>query len=172
VYTFLRPDGIRGKCAMRILRPGLAALLALASLGFSTGTVAAYGRADQPLAQIELSGNCDNPGFSLCAPPPAGFGLGGIWVWIEVDADQTADVAGVVCIRGAKSLSLRGTFPAWWSATPEGDLVVPVPGPPDPNGYYNVDFGQLGGVNSFQASLGHYSLHPLPGVALELQVAP
>ena len=54
-----------------------ASLLAVGALGATTGGVAAYGHADQPLAQIEFSGNCNNPSFPLCAPPPNGFGLGG-----------------------------------------------------------------------------------------------
>jgi hypothetical protein len=74
-----------------------AVLLAVAALGASTGGVAAYGRAEQPLAQIEFSGNCNNPDFFLCAPPPAGFGLGGVWFWIEIDAGGTGDIAGAGC---------------------------------------------------------------------------
>src|SRR5215831_115288 len=80
-----------------------ASLLAIAALGATTGGVAAYGHADHPLAQIELSGNCNNPDVPLCAPPEAGgIGLGGIWLWIEIDGNGSGDVAGAGCghIRG------------------------------------------------------------------------
>lgn len=52
------------------------------------------GKADQPLPQVEVSANCNNPSFPRCANV---VGTGGVWVWIEVDADGTADVAGAGC---------------------------------------------------------------------------
>jgi hypothetical protein len=160
---------------MRIVRGvSIACMLAVASLGFSTGSVAAYGHADQPLAQIELSLNCNNPDFPGCQPPPVGFGLGGVWLWIEIDAIGTADVAGAVCghVRGegGGASSIRGEFDWWWSDMPEG-LDVTFGAPTDPNGYYNVDLGG-GFVLSFPVTTGHYSFHPVPAVAVETQVAP
>jgi len=156
----------------------LAGLLWAASLGFTAGGVAAYGHADGPIAQIEFSGNCNNPGFFLCAPPPAGFGLGGIWLWIEIDGGAgatsgEADVAGSVCghVRGegGGASSIRGEFDWWWSATPAGaDFSFGTYSGTD--GYYNVDFAP--GVFSFPVTIGHYSFHPAPAVAIELQVAP
>ena len=75
---------------MRIVRVALiAGLLAVASMGFGASGVAAYGHADHPLAQIELSLNCNNPDFPGCQPPPVGFGLGGVWLWIEIDDGDT-----------------------------------------------------------------------------------
>ena len=97
---------------MRPVKPRLllaTSLLAVAALGASTGGVAAYGHADQPLAQIEFSANCNNPAFILCGPPPDGFGLGGIWLWIEIDADGTGDVAGAGC--GHDRAGSGGAFP-------------------------------------------------------------
>jgi hypothetical protein len=158
---------------MRIVRGvSIACMLAVASLGFSTGSVAAYGHADQPLAQIELSLNCNNPDFPGCQPPPVGFGLGGVWLWIEIDAIGTADVAGAVCghVRGegGGASSIRGVFDWSFSPTPVGGILFA-----DPNGYYVVDFGSvLGSKVSLPVTQGHYSSHPLPGVAIELQVAP
>ena len=164
---------------IRPLRLLLAAgLLAAASLGAAAPGVAAYGKADGPLAQIELSANCNNPDFPLCFPAPDGFGLGGVWLWIEIDGGAgalsgEADIAGSVCghVRGegGGATSIRGEFD-WWlsSPNPSGDLLFL-----DPNDtYYNVDLGAFGGVASFPATQGHYSLHPAPGVAIELQVAP
>lgn len=42
-------------------------------------------------AQVELSGNCDNPTFPLCAPPSkGGVGLGGVWSWASLDTSTGA----------------------------------------------------------------------------------
>jgi hypothetical protein len=167
---------------MRLFRAALlAGVLAGATLGFSVGGVAAYGHADGPLAQIEWSANCDNPDFSLCAPPPDGFGLGGIWLWIEIDGGSgatsgDADVAGAVCSHvqggggGGGAGSIRGEYDWWWSPTPEGFPAV-FGYPLDPKGYYNVDLGVFG-VISFPVTQGHYSNHPAPGVSIQLQIAP
>ena len=159
---------------MRRIRIALmAGMMAVAGMGIGTGGVAAYGHADQPLAQIELSLNCNNPDFPGCQPPPVGFGLGGVWLWIEIDATGTADVAGAVCghVRGGGgggASSIRGEFDWSSSPTPVGGVLFL-----DPNGYYVVDFGPvLGGALSLPVTRGHYSSHPLPGVAIELQVAP
>jgi hypothetical protein len=158
----------------------LAGLLAAASLGFTTGGVAAYGHADGPIAQIEFSGNCNNPDFFLCYPPDqGGFGLGGIWLWIEIDGGAgatggDADVAGSGCGHvpgvGGGASSIRGEFEWWWSATPDGgDFTFGAYSGAD--GYYNVEIGP-GEVFSFPVTVGHYSFHPAAGVAVELQVAP
>src|SRR5919204_4883684 len=43
----------------------------------------AYGKADNPVAQVEISGNCTNA--SVC-PGLGFFGTGGVWIWAELDA--------------------------------------------------------------------------------------
>ena len=156
---------------MRVLRHVLlAGSLAAATIGFTAGGVAAYGAADQPLAQIEFSGNCNDASFSLCQQ----VGLGGIWLWIEIDANHTADVAGAGCGHlpgfggGAGPIRVNG-IPWWWSATPQGNPGVLDP-QLDPNGYYNLAFGPE--VLSFNASVGHYSAHPVPAVTAQWQTAP
>jgi hypothetical protein len=152
----------------------LGAALAVATLGASSSGVAAYGAADHPVAQLEFSGNCNNPTFALCAPPPNGFGLGGIWLWIEIDANNTGDVAGAGCghVRGGPrggAGSIRGDVTWWWSQLPQGGPTTF--GPLDPAGYYNVAISGVG-VLAFPVTQGHYSAHPAPGVALETTVAP
>jgi hypothetical protein len=146
----------------------LSAILVLSSFGLTAGTVFAYGHADQPLAQLAISGNCDNPDFAFCSDV---VGLGGIWLWIEIDADGTADVAGAVCghsrggPRGGAS-TIRGEFD--WSTV----VIPPNPGLPvlDPtNTYYALAGLDLPPIPVTQ---GHYSWHPVSGVALEIQVAP
>jgi len=160
---------------VRSLKPRVllvAATLVVAGLGLTTGGVAAYGRADHPLAQIEFSGNCNNPDFPLCAPPPAGFGLGGIWLWIEIDAGGTGDVAGAGCGHDRAGHggagSIRGEITWWGSVGPQGESFFV-----DPNNlYYNVSLGDGGPPLSFPQTVGHYSFMPAPGVAVQLQVAP
>jgi hypothetical protein len=153
----------------------LAATVATTALGVSVGTVAAYGHEDQPLAQIEFSGNCNNPDFVFCAPPPAGVGLGGLWVWIEIDAvDNSADYAGAVCFHTRGGGGGGGAFgfhdeTTWWYSTgvPAGAQVF---GQDPTNTYYVLNFGF--GLFAFPVTVGHYSLHPVPGVAIEMQIAP
>jgi len=167
---------VRLSAHIRLLRLALVAgLVAAASLVTSAPGVAAYGKADGPIAQIEFSANCNNPDYFLCQQ----VGLGGIWVWIEIDGGAgalsgDADVAGSGCghVRGegGGAFSIRGEFDWHWSATPEG-LDVTFGAPTDPNGYYNVDLGG-GFVVSFPVTTGHYSFHPVPAVAIETQVAP
>jgi hypothetical protein len=158
--------------SVRVIRAVfLAAALATASLGVAASSVSAYGAADHPLAQIEFSANCNNPSFPMCQPPPNGFGLGGVWVWIEIDANQTGDIAGAGCghIRGVGggAGSIRGDI-TWWSATSTAGTMNFAP---DPNSqYYVVNWGD--GPVSFPKTVGHYSWHPASGVAIELQVAP
>jgi hypothetical protein len=123
-------------------------VLGLAAVtGFtSAGNALAYGSADQPLAQVEISANCNNPDVPLCQ----GFGLGGIWFWAEIDANGTADVAGTSCSHtqpggGGSTFSLRGEYE--WMPLTSADLgslppTVFVAGS-DPGGqyYYLPDLG-------------------------------
>jgi hypothetical protein len=149
----------------------LAGLLVAASLGFTAGSVAAYGVADNPLAQIEYSQNCNNPTYCQS--------LGGVWVWIEVDGGPlrgTADVAGAGCFHrlgfGGGASSIRGEFDWFWSSTPVGfDATLGTWNDPDGDGWYVV-FDPNFGFASFPATHRHYSGHPHPGVNFELQVAP
>jgi hypothetical protein len=159
---------------MRPLRTLLAAgLLAFALVGATTGGALAYGKADQPLAQIEFSANCNNPSIPLCFTPPAGFGVGGIWLWIEIDANQTGDVADAACGHikglGAGAGSIRGDITWWPSTGPEGVSFAV-----DPNDrYYNVDLGIPGEPPfAFPMTVGHYSFKAGPGVTVQTTIAP
>jgi hypothetical protein len=160
---------------MRLIRLRVvlaAGALAAVALGATTGGVAAYGRAEHPLAQIEFSGNCNNPNFPLCAPPPAGFGLGGIWLWIEIDQGGTGDVAGAGCGHDRAGHGgagpIRGEITWWGSTGPQGEFFALDPH----NLYYNVVIPGGGPPLSFPQTVGHYSFMPAPGVAVQLQVAP
>jgi len=152
---------------VRLLVP--ASVLVVVSLGASTSSVAAYGRADQPLAQIELSANCNNPGYPLCQA----VGLGGIWFWIEIDSGGSGDIAGAGCghIRGVGGGAGPIVGDITWTKSvgvPAGAFAFGV----DPsNTYYVVPLGPQE-VFAFPVTAGHYSFHPVPGVAIETQVAP
>lgn len=151
-----------------------AAAAAAAAMSVATsGQALAYGSADQPLAQVALSANCDNPAFPLCQQ----VGLGGIWLWVEIDTGGSADVAGAECGHdragsgGAGSIkgefdwtSFSGSPDQFAAAYPDGFLFGV-----DPNASYYVllPFGF-----GFPTTVGHYSLHPAPGVSIQLQIAP
>ena len=160
------------RSAKLLQRLFLASLLAVATAGVTTGGAAAYGRADQPLAQIEFSGNCNNPSFPICAPPPNGFGLGGIWFWVEIDANGTGDIAGAGCghdrAGSGGAGSIRGEITWWPSDGPQGEAFAIDPN----NHYYNVSIGDGGPPFSFPRTVGHYSFSPAPGVTLQTQIAP
>jgi len=157
----------------RPLRLILAAgLLALGALGASSSGVAAYGKADHPLAQIELSANCNDPTFGLCQQ----VGLGGIWLWIEIDAGGTGDIAGAGC--GHDRAGTGGAFPfrgeVSWTSGSIADVLGAggFPFGVDPNNaYYIIALGP-GEVFAFPQTVGHYSQHPVPAVTIQLQVAP
>src|SRR5438552_10220610 len=63
------------------LLAALVAAVAAVAGAAGTGRAFAYGHADQPIAQVEISGNCNNPSFGLCQE----VGLGGVWAWAELD---------------------------------------------------------------------------------------
>jgi hypothetical protein len=143
----------------------------------------AYGKAESPLAQIEFSGNCNNPSFPFCAPPPNGVGTGGIWFWIEIDAGGEGDIAGAGCGHtfGTHGPGSAGAGPIkgeiTWKYSNRADGVsagaLTFPGLEDPaDRYYLVTLP--GGVEKFlfPTTVGHYSFMPTNGVALQLQVAP
>jgi hypothetical protein len=143
----------------------LSAAMAIAGLGMGASGVAAYGAAGQPVAQIEFSANCNNPDSFLCSHV---FGVGGIWVWIEVDAGGTGDIAGAECGRGAgATTSIRGEV-TWFQQTGKAGargLVI------DPtNQYYIVNWGD--GPTAFPVTVGHYDYRPAPGVSIQVQIAP
>lgn len=157
----------------RALRLALAAsLLAVVALGATSGSAAAYGSADQPLAQLELSANCNDPSFGLCQQ----VGLGGIWFWIEIDANGTGDIAGSGCSHdraghGGAS-SIRGEID--WTSGSAADVLGAggfLFGLDPGDAYYVIALGP-GEVFGFPQTVGHYSFHPVPAVTIQLQVAP
>jgi hypothetical protein len=164
------------KFVFRLLIP--AAILGMASLSTTATTAGAYGANE--VAQLELSVNCDNPNFSLCAPPPAGGGTGGFWLWTALNSDGTADFSGAGCGHvvggiggpggaGAGSIKGSGSWTGPFPSSAPGVLGLIT----DPNGnYYTVVYPHGGPTISYPATQGHYAFHPAPGVTIQLTVAP
>jgi hypothetical protein len=149
--------------------------LAGSLLAVTAGGVAAYGKADQPLAQLEISGNCDNPDNSFCTDV---VGVGGIWLWIEIDANGTGDVAGAVCGHtvggprgGAQSIHGDVSWDYVDGAT-AAQYGFAFPTIIDPNDTYYLVWFDGEPLFATPVTQGHYSFHPDKAVTLQVQVAP
>ena len=184
----------------RLAVPALVSAIVLAGFAFQHSPALAYGHKDGPLAQIELSANCNNPAFPLCFPPcdPAdtscepcqldgsnaadcgGVGTGGIWFWIEVDTGGTGDISGAGCghvvggggPHSAGAGSLRGDVTWSYSSLKDAPAGVNFFGFFDPNDRYYLVTTPDGEQWLFPVTTGHYSFSPVHGVTLQLQVAP
>ena len=171
MFGSIRRVAVVGSAVGALMVTGLAA----------PGAAFGYGRADQPLAQVEVSANCDNPSFPLCAPFPQGVGTGGIWYWVELDADGTGDLSGAACGHtvggvhgpgGAGAGSIKGT--ATWVSTsletaPPGAIFFGTTDPKDQ--YYAVTITD-GSTWLIPVTTGHYSTRLAPGVQIQITVAP
>jgi len=153
----------------------LAAALAIPTLAVSSGSVFAYGRADQPLAQLEISGNCDNPSVYFCSNV---VGVGGIWLWVEIDANGTGDVAGSGCEHnvggprgGAESIRGDVTWEYVDGAT-AASYGFSFPTIVDKTDTYYLIWFQGQPLFATPVTVGHYAFHPTHGVSLQIQVAP
>ena len=160
----------------------LVGMLVVASILAGAGAVLGYGKAAQPLAQIEFSGNCNNAGYPFCAAPPAGVGTGGIWLWIEIDSGGTGDVSGAACGHtiggvggrgGAGASSMKGAITWTYSSLTAGQQAGAFFfGDVDAHDRYYLVTLQTGEKFLFPTTTGHSSFQPVPGVTLQLQVAP
>ncbi len=164
---------------IRILRLLLPAALLVIAMASSTTTASAYGTSDQPLAQVEVSANCDNPSIAICQPQPAGFGLGGIWVWVEIDGDGSAEIRGAGCGHGSAGsgggpIHFTGSWFPFYGTAAQLEAAM---GPPpqffiaavDPNNKYYV-LPQLG--LAVPQTQGHYGLRLAPGAQVQVTIAP
>ena len=143
----------------------IAIALSLSSLIAGSTPAAAYGT--DAVYQIGFSFNCDSPTAAACKVSETNpFGPGGFWGWIELDSTThpgtsgTAEIVVTGCSHDrttvphgeATHFTLDGT---WWTAG--GQLFVST-----------ATFGGVFFVAS--ATPGHTSLHPAPGIAMEIQV--
>jgi hypothetical protein len=181
-----------------IVSLALVASVAAVAGAFGAGSALAYGRADQPVAQVEMSGNCNNVAYCNAV----GFGTGGIWIWAELDggpSSGTTDFTFAGCghtvggggpgSAGAGGGPGTGTWklvPSVFAVVADGAFPLDVAmlnGAPNPSvPYYEIDLGG-GFVVAAPAAVGHYStagiqfgfpsLGPPPaGVNFQTQVAP
>jgi hypothetical protein len=181
----------------RLLVLGL--MIAAASF-VSSGSAFAYGAADQPVAQVEISANCDNPSFFFCSQV---VGLGGVWAWSSLnnvantttggwnEMDSTIADCGHTQGGGGPGSAGAGGGPdpvGVWKQFPSlaaaeaatagaaEPLLALGGGNPYPGAVYVLDFFPGSGPSDFMpvvpATQGHYSAHPAPGVSLQITVAP
>jgi hypothetical protein len=158
---------------------------ALTALVFASGGLA-YGKADAPIAQVEISGNCINPSFELCQE----VGLGGVWAWAELDTagrDGTSgsmDYTLAFCGHGDPHDSGAFGHPGegeWWTVDDIGDA----PEGASPffdasktyDAYYVLNFFPGAPLEDqfiaiVPAAQGHYGWKPINGVTIQTQVAP
>jgi len=159
-----------------------AAILCAAVFAASAG---AYGGgATHDTWQIGLSSNCNNP--SLC-----GDGFGGFWGWVEFDRFADGTITGDGQLTGCGHTGPGGGPHSAGATHFSLDITSAHIGPaqlgdpnfdPDPslngqvfyidsalvNGTPSTDFN---GDSQIPTTPGHYSDHPAPGIANELQVA-
>ncbi len=170
----------------------LAAAVAVVAGVLGTGTAFAYGSADQPIAQVEISGNCNNPDFALCQE----VGLGGVWAWAELDTAGGNGTSGSMDFTiafcghsgpGAGPHSAGGFgHPGegvWWTVNNLNDALAAGAFPffdtsKTYSAYYVLDFFPGSGADDFIAVVpavyGHYSSpSSFPaGAQFQTQVAP
>lgn len=189
---------MRGRIARRLAVAGVGALAAIAAAVAQAPGALAYGAADHPVAQVEISGNCNNPGFFFCSDV---VGLGGVWAWAGLDNVASSTVSGwnqmdatvADCghTQGAGGPGSAGAFGhpdpfgvwkqyaslgAALGANPGAVPLYALFGSTCTGSVYVLDFFPGSGADDFEVAVptqqGHYSAHPVSGVALEIQVAP
>ncbi len=141
-----------------IAKLAIIAVLSLGLSGLTATPAAAYGNTAQ--YQIEFSFNCN----TTSDPCFAQFGYGGLWGWIALNQDGTADVEITVCghDRAGHGGAFHESSDGTWSSA-GGFLLVTT-----------QNFGTLG----FPATAGHYFFdvnmnllsHPTPAAAEEITV--
>jgi hypothetical protein len=158
----------------------LVAILALAALGATAAPAGAYGGgASHDMWQIGISGNCNNPSF-------CGEELGGFWGWIEFDRSADGSITGDAKTAGCFHLPGGAGGGGGGAEFADIDITsahIGPAGPEDPNPggqVFYVDSNVVNGVTNdpdflgdtgIPVEAGHYSFHPVAGVAFELQVA-
>jgi hypothetical protein len=163
---------------LTLLTVAAAAVAAVAG----SGNALAYGHADQPIAQVEISGNCNNPAFGLCQE----VGLGGVWAWAELDT------AGGSTSGGSMDYTLTfcghsgpggGPGEGTWVKVNSLGAAFALGGEPffdtsvSYSAYYVLDFfpGSPPAddfIAIVPAAYGHYGMNPVPAVTIQTTVAP
>jgi hypothetical protein len=165
----------------------VAAFVAAAALaaGFASSARAYGGGASHDMWQIGISGNCNNPASSFCQNPETGSPeLGGFWGWVEFDRFADGTITGDAQITGCgHGIGGAGSFGAEHADVDITSAHIGPAGPDDPNPggqVFYIDSNVVNGVpndpdflgdSGIPVEPGHYSFHPAPGVAFNLQVA-
>jgi hypothetical protein len=176
----------RGERVMRrsfLLLAALAAAVALAA-GFASSAGAYGGGASHDTWQVGLSFNCDNPASSFCQNPETGLPeLGGFWGWVEFDRAADGTITGDAQLTGCGHTTGGGGPGSAGAGHEDVDITAAhlvAAGPDDPNfgtpgaQVFFVDSASSSdflGDSGIPAEAGHYSFHPDPGVAFNLNVA-
>jgi hypothetical protein len=174
------------------LAGAIGAFAVIALMG--AGSALAYGSADQPIAQVEISANCNN--LSFCNG--LGIPLGGVWAWAELDTAGGSESGGTMDYTlafcghtgpggGPHSAGAFGHpgVGAWTLFPNPGEALTSAPGASpffDSSTYdgavYVLDFKTGQGEDDFMAavpaSYGHYSSPGYwpAGAQFQTQVAP
>jgi hypothetical protein len=136
----------------------LIALSGVCTAGLVVGAPSAsasYG----PLAeyQIAFSQNCNNASF-------CGNHLGGSWGWAVLNTDGTGDLQITFC----------GHSPGQGGGAGHEDVDIFAWSENTKKGVFRIDAAsdpEFVGNTPIPSEPGHYSLHPAPGVAMEITVA-
>jgi hypothetical protein len=167
-----------------VMVAALAVAAALAA-GFASSAGAYGGGASHDTWQIGLSGNCNNPASSFCQNPETGSPeLGGFWGWVEFDRFADGTITGDAQTVDCEHFLGGGGGSAFHADVDITSAHVGPSQPEDPNypsGHvFYIDSNVVNGEpnvpdflgdSGIPAEAGHYSFHPAPGVAFELQVA-
>jgi hypothetical protein len=164
----------------------LAVFTAAAALagGVASSAKAYGGGASHDTWQVGLSFNCTNPLSSFCQNPETGLPeLGGFWGWVEFDRWANGAITGDAQLTGCGHTTGGGGPGSAGAGHEDVDITAAhlvAAGPDDPNfgtpgaQVFFVDSASspdLLGDSGIPAEAGHYSFHPDPGVAFNLQVA-
>jgi hypothetical protein len=169
-----------------VMVAALAVSVALAA-GFASSAGAYGGGASHDTWQIGISGNCNNPSSDFCLNPETGQPeLGGFWGWIEFDRFADGSITGDAQVTGCEHFLGGGGGGAFHADVDITSAHLGPPQPEDPNfgtpgaQVFYIDSNVVNGEPNVEdflgdsgipAEAGHYSFHPAPGVAFNLQVA-
>ncbi len=145
----------------------LLAAVVVVALSVTAGSASAYG--GKASYQVGFAFNCDNPAVPLCAPAPAGFGLGGEWGWYAFNSDHTFDAQIAFCGHGASGsgASHASESGIWMTGAP----ALPALFGQQSDFLISFDGGLTWQDTSIPATVGHYSAKLAPGVSAEAQVS-
>ncbi len=169
---------LTGALRRSVLMVAALAAAAVLAVGFASPAGAYGGGAGHDTWQVGISGNCNNPSF--CGPND----LGGFWGWVEFDRFANGTITGDAQLTGCHHFTGGGGSGGAGHADVDITSAHIVPaGPDDPNPggqVFFIDHNVVNGVtddpdflgdSGIPVEPGHYSDHPAPGVAFNLQVS-